>query len=144
MPISSDMNCMIYQGSHQPIAGLPAIPGSATEVQKHSRLGLTSFGISIAVGLLMAVVFVLSSVLSASSHRQGHIGYPGQTLVGFAIIFLLFADLPAVGLGIAAVMQPRRNRLFGILGLIFSSATILGTIGLIIIGLFYISKLAHG
>jgi len=118
------------------------MPEPATEVEKHSRLGLTSFGISVAVGFLMAAVFVLSSILSAASRREGHIGYPGQTLVGFAVIFLIIADIPAVALGIAAMMQPRRNRLFGILGLVFSSATILGTMGLIIIGLYYISRLS--
>ncbi len=50
------------------------------------------------------------------------------------------ADVLAVGLGIAAVCQTGKKRLFGILGLVFSGGTIMGTIALIIIGLIYAGR----
>jgi hypothetical protein len=106
---------------------------------KHSGIGIASFGISIAVGFLMVAVLFTAAILSA--HRvQGNPTYPGQTAVGLAAIFLMAADVLAVGLGIAAVCQTGKKRLFGILGLVFSGGTIMGTIALIIIGLIYASR----
>jgi hypothetical protein len=120
---------------HTPLNSLPL-------EEKHSGLGIASFGISVAVGCLMVVMMGVAAVLSA--HRiPGSPTYPGQTLVGLAIIFLAAADVVAVGLGIAALCQTGRKRLFGILGLVFSGSTILGTIGLMIIGLIYMSKFAR-
>jgi hypothetical protein len=107
--------------------------------KKHSGLGIAAFGISIAVGFLMVALLGMAAVLSA--HRvQGTPNYPGQTLVGLAAIFLMAADVLAVGLGIAAVCQTGKQRLFGILGLVFSGGTILGTVALIIIGILYASR----
>jgi hypothetical protein len=108
---------------------------------KHSGLGIASFGVSIAVGCLMMAWLCVAAILSA--HRlPGARTYPGQTVVGLAVIFLMAADVVAVGLGIAALCQTGRNRLFGILGLVFSSATIVGTLGLMMIGLVYLRSIA--
>jgi len=110
--------------------------------KKHSGIGIASFGISVAVGILMVALLGMAAVLSA--HRvQGNPNYPGQTLVGLAAIFLMAADVLAVGLGIASVCQTGRQRLFGILGLVFSGGTILGTLALIIIGILYASRFTH-
>ena len=107
--------------------------------EKHSRLGIASFGISIVVGCLMFALFIIASLLNAGRIQQGH-EYPGQVIVGLIGIALLAGDVIAVGLGIAALCQSGRRRLFGILGLTFSSATIVGAIGLIILGLAYASR----
>jgi hypothetical protein len=106
---------------------------------KHSRLGIASFGISIIVGCLMLALFIVASVLNAGHIQHGE-EYPGQTMVGLVGIALLAADVIAVGLGIAALCQTGTRRLFGILGLTFSSVTIVGAVGLIIIGLIYASR----
>ncbi len=90
----------------------------------------------------MLVMFVIAGILSA--HRlPGEFHYPGQTIVGLGIIFLFAVDVIAVGLGIAAVCQSEKKRLFGILGLVFSSGTILGAAGLMIVGLLYASRFAR-
>jgi len=105
--------------------------------EKHSGLGIASFGISIAAACLMIATLVMATILSA--HRiPGERTYPGQVIVGLAMIFLVAADVVAVGLGIAALCQSGEKRLLGILGLVFSSATIVGTGGLMIIGLLYL------
>jgi len=110
--------------------------------EKHSGIGIASFGISIVVGCLMVALLCVATILNA--HRiQGNLTYPGQTIVGLAAIFLMAADVVAVGLGIAAVCQTGKKRLFGILGLVFSSSTIVGTIGLMIIGIIYMSRFAR-
>jgi len=103
---------------------------------------MISFGISIAAGALIFVTFIIAGVLNQGRIEHGHT-YPGQTIVGLAIIGLLAVDALAAGLGIAAVCQSGTKRIFGILGLIFSSVTIIGTVGLIVLGLLYASRFAR-
>lgn len=117
----------------------PLDPAQPAPAKGHSGLGIASFVASIVVGGLMLVVLVAATLLSAHRH-PGERTYPGQTLVGLLIILLTAADAVAAGLGIAALFQKGKNRLFGILGLTFSGATIVGVVGLIIIGLMYISN----
>jgi hypothetical protein len=113
-------------------------PPSPLEKQ-HSGIGIASFGISIVVGCLMMALLCVGAVLAA--HRiPGERTYPGQTIVGLVIIFLGAVDVVAIGLGVAALCQTTKNRLFGILGLVFSSLTIAGVVGLMIIGLMYMSR----
>lgn len=109
--------------------------------EKHSRLGMASFGISILIGCLIFALIIVAGVLNSGRIEHGQ-AYPGQTLVGLAILALLSADVLAVGLGIAALCQSGTRRLFGILGLTFSSLTLMGTVGLIILGLVYASRYA--
>jgi len=104
--------------------------------EKHSVLGATSFVISTAVGCLMLGLIIVAGLLSAGRvHRGQH--YPGQILVGLALIALLAIDVVAMGLGIASLYEKGKKRLFGILGVVFSSGTILGAVGLIVLGLTY-------
>ncbi len=100
--------------------------------EKHSGLGIASFSISIAVGLMLLAVFAVAGILFNAHHGAG---YPGQTLVGFATMGLLALDAVALALGIASVFQSGRNKVFGILGLVFSGLILLGTAGLVFIGL---------
>jgi hypothetical protein len=111
-------------------------------MEKHSGLGIVSFCISVAVGGLILVTFIVASLLNRGSVEHGH-SYPGQQLVGFAVIDLLAADILAVALGIASLCQAGKKRIFGILGLAVSASTILGTVALIIIGLLYVSRFAR-
>ena len=110
--------------------------------QPHSMLGIASFSISMAVGFLILVGFLVAGILNAGRVQRGQ-GYPGQEIVGFVIIFLLAADLGAVGLGIAALCQPGRKKLFGILGLVFSFGTLIGSIGLMVLGLIITGRFRH-
>lgn len=111
--------------------------------EKHSRLGLASFGISVGAGVLMFILFVVAGILNAGGRIQHGQRYPGQMIVGFVTIGLVAVDFLAVALGIAALFQPGTKRLFGILGLVFSSLTIIGTGALIVIGLLFASRLAQ-
>jgi hypothetical protein len=119
----------------------PTPPAPASR-QTESVLGIVSFGISLAAGFLMLATFVAAGILNAGRHQYGQ-RYPGQEVVGIAIILLLAADLAAAGLGIAALCQPGKKKLFGILGLVFSSGTVIGAMGIMIIGLIYASRFRH-
>ena len=110
--------------------------------EKHSKVGIASFVISVGVAILMLAAFVVAGILNQNHIQRGQ-KYPGQEIVGLAVIFLLAVDVMAAGLGVASLFQAGTKRLFGILGLVFSGLTLLGSVGLIIIGLMYAAKFAH-
>lgn len=110
--------------------------------EKHSGVGIISFAISLLVGLFMFVVFAIAGVLG-SQHPQGTRPGPAQVIVGLMIFLLLGIDLVAVVLGIIALCQPQRKKLYGTLGLVISGMTILGTIGLILLGLMVVHSRVH-
>jgi hypothetical protein len=110
--------------------------------QPHSMLGIASFSISMAVGSLMLAAFLLAGILNAGRVQRSQ-RYPGQEILGFVILLLLAADLGAVGLGIATLCESGKKRLFGLLGLVFSSGTLIGSIGLMVLGLIITGRFRH-
>ena len=109
--------------------------------RKHSWRGIASFVISIVVGVLMLAVFISAGIYTAK-HAERDPADNTSAMIGFGAIVLLIADVVAVVLGVAAVRNPHANRLFGILGLVFSSLILVGTVGLIVLGL-VIAKTAN-
>ncbi len=110
--------------------------------EKHSRLGIASFALSLIVGFLLLAVFVTAGILSQRYGTRGG-QYPGAAAVGVAAILLFGADLVAITLGIVSVCQRERKRLFGVLGLVFSSLTLLLAGGLMLVGIFFAAAM-HG
>ena len=102
--------------------------------QKHSSMGIASFATSIGVGFLLIVLFGIAGYLH-SQMIPGQVRYPGQVAVGLGFILLMAVDVVAFGLAIASLFESEKKRSFGILGLTFSTLTLLGSIGLIAIGL---------
>lgn len=100
--------------------------------QKHSALGIASLVIAIVIASFMFLVLLTAGVLH-NLHPNGP--YPGQKLIGLAIIMLGALDLLPIGLGIASCFQRRRNKFLGVFGLILSSLTALGTFALFLLGL---------
>lgn len=102
--------------------------------QKHSRLGIASFIVSILITALIFLSIIVAGVMEASSPGGIDETSPAAVILGLVIIGMLLLDLVAFGLGIGAIFQKDRNKLFAILGIIISAVTFLGTISLIIIG----------
>jgi len=102
--------------------------------QKHSGLGITSFVISLLVGVLIFAAIIIAGF--ASAHRPDGMDEraPGTILLGLAIIGFMLLDLLALALGIAGLFQKDTKKVFAVLGILFSLFTLLGTIGLMIIG----------
>src|ERR1041384_2967363 len=96
----------------------PPVPLPIPMAEKHSRLGIASFVISVAVAFLMVALIFLAWLM----HGNG--ASAEKSIVGISMILLLFADMGGAGLGIAAVCQSERKRMFGILGLAFSLLTV--------------------
>lgn len=102
--------------------------------QKHSGLGIASFVISIICSLLIFVLFIIAGVIELSTPGGIDEDSAQAIVIGLAIIFCVLGELVAVGLGIAAVCQDNRNKVFGILGLVFSSSIALATVLMIALG----------
>ena len=103
--------------------------------QKNSALGLTSFFISLITGILMFGLIVIAGVIENLS--PGALDEETSTafLVGLLAIFFLFLEIVALGLGIAGLVQKNCKKVFAILGVVFSSGTILITLFVIFLGL---------
>ena len=127
-------NTFVCPIDQQPLGTDEPLLQPAPAPQRHSSMGIASFGISVAVGILMFAFFVVAAIFYSRMGRSQPASNPAFVVLGLVALFLLAVDLLAVGLGIAAICQSQKKRLFGILGLVFSACTILGTIGLIIVG----------
>lgn len=120
-----------WYGSPYPMYEQPPMP--------HAGLGIASFFIAVAVGLGMAVTFVVTFVvIFFEVMRTG--GVPDQTspTLRLSSLFMcgcVLMNLVGVGLGIGALFQSNRRQIFSILGLIFNAMTVLGFVGLSILGL---------
>ena len=101
---------------------------------KHSGLGISSFVISIITGVLMFVLIVIAGVMEASTPGGIDENSASAVIVGLFIFALIAVDVVALGLGIAGLTQKDRKQIFTVLGLVFSAATIVGTISLSVIG----------
>lgn len=97
--------------------------------QKHSGIGIASFVTSITVGILVFLTTVVSGIMVASAASEEFF-----TIVGLLILALLSVDVVALGLGIGGLCQKDRKKIFAILGTVFSSVTVVGTIFLAILG----------
>ena len=106
---------------------------STNDVLKHSGLGVASFVISLITGLGEFLLIISAGVLEV----QGQMSETSAAavIIGIFIILGMFVNLVGVGLGIAAVVQNKAKKLFGVLGLIFNGCLILLILGLMFIGI---------
>lgn len=104
------------------------------EQLKHSGLGLASFIISVVTAILIFILFIAAGVMEASTPGGIDEESAGAVLLGLLILLCLFVELVALGLGIGALCQSGRNKIFGILGTIFSAGMVLLTVAVIILG----------
>ena len=102
---------------------------------KHSGFGVASFIISISVGLLMFLVFVIAGIIQVTTPGGMDKESIQAIIVGLSIIALLLFDILAVVLGIVGLFQKGRKKVFAIFGILFSSATVIIMMALMILGL---------
>jgi hypothetical protein len=102
--------------------------------QKNSGFGISAFGISIVSGIFMLIIIVTAGVMGSQPGGVDE-NSPIAMTVGLAMFFFLFLDMIAVMLGIIGLFQQDRKKLFAVLGIAIASLTILGTLGLMLIGL---------
>jgi hypothetical protein len=102
--------------------------------QKHSQFGIASFIISLlaAAALCATLVFsiLLPNFLDSSVRPTSLI----NSMVGIVFCGFVLVGFVGIGLGIAGLFEKNRKPVFAILGIVFSSATVLVMVGQYIIG----------
>lgn len=111
------------------------VAGNTFAAEKHSGLGVSSFVISVVIGILMFLLFVVAGVIETSTPGGMDEESAAAMLVGTFMFLFLFIEMLAIGLGIAGLFQAGRKKVFAILGITCAVATIILTILLIIVGL---------
>ena len=108
------------------------LPYAAWVPQKHSGVGVASFIIAIAVGLLELAMVVLAAVLVQHASSQTP---PTMAFAGCGMLLGLAACVVGVVLGIVGLGQSDRRKLFAVLGLCFNALILLFVLGLMLLGL---------
>lgn len=94
--------------------------------QPHSGLGIASFIISMAAGAALVILLVIAGVLGSQSGGMDEES-AGAIVLGLLLTLTALGHVLALGLGIAALVQAGRSKLFGVLGTVFASTGLVGT-----------------
>ena len=99
----------------------------------HSGLGIASFIISLAAGAALVILLGVASVVES---RPGGMDEEsaGAIVLGLILALTALAQVLALGLGIAALVQTGRSKLFGVLGTVFASTGLVGTVLILLLG----------
>lgn len=103
--------------------------------KKHGGLGIASFIIALVAGFAMFAVFGIAGYLQMSTEGGMTEESPAAALVGLAMMGDGLLVLLGLGLGIAGLFQADRKKLFAVLGVAINALIIIGTAGLMIIGM---------
>lgn len=110
-------------------------PDRRSEHWKHSGFGIASFVVALLTGLAMFLMLALAGYLEVTTPGGVDEESSEAMLVGLLILFCLLAALVGAALGIAGLVQARRQKMFAVLGLIFNVLIVLGVLGIMVIGL---------
>ncbi len=126
--------------------GGPVRVGSQRE-NKHSRMGIASFVISILATVLVVALFIIAAEIGTTAF--GNVQDPqsidpqslqdspalvGLAAVGLGMLASIAFYLLGLGLGVAGIIQRRRKRLFAVLGAVFNGIVLLLIVGLVAFG----------
>jgi len=100
-----------------------------------SGLGIASFVTSIAAGFLIFCLIVVAGAVETATPGGMNPESVTAIVIGLCLFAFMFASLVALGLGIGALFQQGRKKLFAILGTVFAAVTLLGAVFIIILGL---------
>ena len=105
------------------------------EQRSHSGLGISSFITSIASAGLVLVTFAVAGILESSTPGGMPEDSPAAMGLGCSLFAFLIGSLVALGLGIGALFQQNRHKVFPILGIVISALTLFGTVLLMLVGI---------
>ena len=105
------------------------------ERQGQSKLGISSLLISLFAAIGLVITIIIAGVVEANTIGGMDEESLEAILLGLCIFGFGFLDLLSIGLGIAGMFQKIRYRITAIIGTIISTATLIITLSLIVIGL---------
>lgn len=103
--------------------------------EKHSGLGIASFVVSMICGLAILALIVVAGLVEATTPGGMDAEPVIAMVVGLAFILFMLGALVALILGIVALFQKERKKVFAIIGTVFSALALVGTFALMMIGL---------
>ena len=100
----------------------------------HSGMGIASFIIGLVASLGLLVTFGVAGV--ADSTQPGGLDEASVMagVLGLLMVLFALAQLVALGLGIAGLVQAGRNKILSVLGTVFASTALLGSLMLMLLG----------
>jgi len=101
---------------------------------KHSGLGVASFVIALCAGGFELIVVAIAGILEVTSPTGLNENSMAAVVVGIAMFLGLGLCCFGLGLATGGLVAKDRLRSFAILGFIFNCAIIIGTVGLILLG----------
>jgi hypothetical protein len=103
--------------------------------RKHSGLGISSLILAIVSGVASFASVVVSVILVGGGADESNPGSVSLVIVGLAIIGSSLLSVIGGVVGLVAMFQSNRKKVFGILGLIGNAIVFFGIAGLLIIGI---------
>lgn len=85
--------------------------------------------------MFMFLLLIIAGVMETSTPGGMDEESAGAVIIGLLLFALVGALLAAIGLGIAGLVQGNRKKIFAILGTVFSTAILLGTLFLLLVGM---------
>lgn len=99
----------------------------------HSGLGIASFIITLVAGVMLLVLFGIAGMAETRPNGLDEESLMAGVL-GLLVLLSALAQVVALGLGIAGLMQTGRSKIFGVLGTVFASTALLGSLLLMLLG----------
>jgi len=111
-----------------------AVPVPAAVERKHSGLGISSFVISLGGGFAMFLLFCVAGFMETTTPGGIDEDSGVAVVLGLVIFAVIALHLLGLGLGIGALTQKDRKKVFSVLGLVFNTLVVVGTACVIFLG----------
>lgn len=108
---------------------------ASTAVPAQSGLGIASLILSILSALAIFALVVLAGMMEAATPGGLDENSTEAMLVGLLLFAFVGAALLALGLGIGGLVQSNRRKTLAIIGTVVSTCTLLGSAGIVLLGL---------
>ena len=106
---------------------------TAIPTQPHSGAGIASFIISLAASTVLLIAMGIAEALESRPSGMNEES-ASAIMLGIVVILTALAQFAALGLGIAALVQAGRTKIFGVLGTVFAATGLVGTLMLLLLG----------
>lgn len=103
--------------------------------KKHSALGISAFIISLLSSVALMVLIIIAGFLEQTTPGGVDENSIEAILLGLFLLIFLGASVVSWVLGFVALFQKHYQKIFAILAVVFSSLSLLLTLGLLAVGL---------
>ncbi len=108
---------------------------NAEQQKKHSGLGIASLVIAILAGGFELITIIIAGILETASPTGIRADSLTAMLIGIAMFMGMGLSCFGLGLAVGGWVDKSRKRIFATVGFIANCVDIMGTLGLILLGL---------